>query len=421
MGVGVRIAAQPRQALRVLPQLLVVGERVQPVRVEIVEGGAAVVVPAALGRDEHPGQAAVLRAVGIGEYLELRDRVQAGRRVPHRTEDGVGRGLSVLDVAHAVAAATQELDVVEAAEHVRVQQQEGLDVPAAPGQVVELLLVEPAGDGAAVERDVVKGFRGHHDRFGPTAQLELGIDARGTRRPQEEPRPLVFLEVGGGDLDAVGAGLEVGGFEAPLSIRPHGARHARALVDDEHGGILDRGALRIDDRAADRAEERLSVDSAGGPHDAQEQYQEDPSHVLLLARSQMLDARRMGNRKKTTGSAAFYTFCLTAVNLFYTLGPSSRHAAPPSARSPGRADDGRLPRATAARGRSGANAAKPPPRHDRYAARRPPRLLRLLAADLAQSRRPGLRRHPVRERGDVGDATIDAETRERLQTLGYTD
>src|SRR6185295_20150279 len=99
------------------------------------------------------------------------------------------------DVADAVAPAAQELDVVEAAEDVRVQQQERLDVAAVPRQVVELLLVEPAGDGPTVERDVVERLAGDDDRLGPPAELEPGVDARGARRPQHDARLLELLEV----------------------------------------------------------------------------------------------------------------------------------------------------------------------------------------------------------------------------------
>ncbi len=65
MRVRVGVTAQPGQ-IRVAPaQLLVVGEGVEAVRVEVVEGGPAVAVAAALGGDEDAGQATVLRAVGV--------------------------------------------------------------------------------------------------------------------------------------------------------------------------------------------------------------------------------------------------------------------------------------------------------------------------------------------------------------------
>jgi hypothetical protein len=119
---------------------------------------------AALGRHEDAGQTTVLRAVRVGQDLHFRDGVEAGRRVADGAEDRVGRGLAVLDVGDAVGAAAQELDVVGAAEHVRVQEQERLDVAAVARQVVELLLVQAARDGAAVRRDVVDRFRGDGDR-----------------------------------------------------------------------------------------------------------------------------------------------------------------------------------------------------------------------------------------------------------------
>ena len=110
VGVGVRVAALGAG------RLLVVGEGVQPVGVEVVERRAVVGVAAALGGDDDAGEAAVLGAVGVREHLHLGDGVEAGGRVADRAEDRVRRGLAVLDVGDAVGAAAEELDVVAAAE-----------------------------------------------------------------------------------------------------------------------------------------------------------------------------------------------------------------------------------------------------------------------------------------------------------------
>ena len=177
-------------------QRLVVGQRVQAVAVEVVEGGAAVVVAAALGRDDDAGEAAVLGAVRVRQHLHFRDRVEAGRRVADRAEDRVGRGLAVLDVADAVGPAAQELDVVAAADDVRVQQQERLDVAAVARQVVQLLLVEAAAIGLAVERDVVE--RVGRDRDGLAHAADFERDVRRSAVPaarSDHAGPLELLEV----------------------------------------------------------------------------------------------------------------------------------------------------------------------------------------------------------------------------------
>ena len=121
---------------------LVVRQGVQAVAAEVVEARAAVSAEAALGRHHNARQAPVLGAVGVREHRDLGDGVKARRRVADGAEDGVGRRLSVLDVRHAVGLGAQELDVIGAADHVRVEQQEGLDVPAVARQV----------DGAAARR-----------------------------------------------------------------------------------------------------------------------------------------------------------------------------------------------------------------------------------------------------------------------------
>ena len=140
MSVRERIAALDAR------ERLVVGQRVQRIAVEIVETCPAVSVRSALGRDDDARQTAVLGAVGIRQHADLRHRVEPRRGVADRSEDRVRRRLAVLDVRHAVRFAAEELDVVAAADHVRVEEQERLDVAAVPRQIVELLLVESASD-----------------------------------------------------------------------------------------------------------------------------------------------------------------------------------------------------------------------------------------------------------------------------------
>ncbi len=342
MGVGVGVASQPGQLLRVQPQLLVVGEGVEAVRVEVVEAGAAIAVAAALGGHQHAREAAVLRAVRVGEDLHLRDRVEPGGRVPDGPEDGVGRGLPVLDVAHAVAAAAQELDVVEPAEDVGVQEQERLDVPAVARKVVELLLVEAAGDRPAVERDVVEGFRGNRHRLGHGAQLQLRVHVRRACRPQHDSCPLELLELGGCHLDAVAPRPQVGRLVAALRVGVHRARDARGLVHDQDGRPGYGPTLRIRDRPADRPQEGLGQDRSRqgdgkkqrkrqaqgrnrarrGPgyervfshlnpprHPADHRTPVAPSHVrsqgIPPSARRILEPHRVKNRKETTVNGTF--------------------------------------------------------------------------------------------------------------------
>ena len=187
-----------------------------------------------------------------------------------------------------------------AAEDVRVQEQEGLDVAAAARQVAELLLVEAARDGLALQRDVVGGVRGHGDGLGHRAQLELRVHAGGPRRAQHDAGLLVFLEVRSDHLDAVGAGLEVRRLEAALGVGLDRPRHRRALVDDEDRGPADRRALRVDDGPADRAQERLGVRGAGDSQ-GQEHDEKDPCSHHLLLDGRPIRAVSAGGRDPTDG------------------------------------------------------------------------------------------------------------------------
>ena len=234
---------------------LVVGQGVQAVAVEVVEAGAAVSAEAALGRHHNARQAPVLGAVGIREHRDLRDGVKARRRVADGAEDGVGRRLSVLDVRHAVGLGAQELDVIGAADHVRVEQQERLDVPAIARQVVELLLVEAANDGLALERDVVARFSGDGDDLVDAAELERDVHERRTGRAHENARPLELLEVRRDDLDTIRPRSEVRRLIPAFRIRLERPRHASRVIDDENRRALNSLPLRIDDCAADCPQE----------------------------------------------------------------------------------------------------------------------------------------------------------------------
>ena len=123
-----------------------------------------------------------------------------------------------------------------AADDVRVEEQEGLDVAAVARQVAQLLLVEAASDRLAVERDVVDRLGRDGHRLVHASDLERDVDQRGRRRAHEHTGPLGLLEVRGDDLDPVGARLEVGRLVAALGIGFEGAGSARRLVHDQDGG-----------------------------------------------------------------------------------------------------------------------------------------------------------------------------------------
>ena len=187
--VGVRVVA--RDAV----ERLRVGAGVQLVAVEVVERRPVELVGAALGRDDDAGQAAELRAVRVGEHLHLGDRVEAGRGIGQLAEDA-GRGrLAVLDVRGAVGAAAEELDRVEAADDVGVEREEVLDVAAVARQVAQLLGVQAAGDGLALDGDVL-ALGDHGDDAFEAADLEVQVD-HPRRRPEHDAGALTFLNRSG--------------------------------------------------------------------------------------------------------------------------------------------------------------------------------------------------------------------------------
>ncbi len=238
-------------------ELLVVRQRVQGVAVEVVEARPAVAVRAALGRHHDARQAAVLGTVGVRQHRNLRDRVEARSRVADGAEDGVRRCLSVLDVRHAVRLGAQELDVIGAADHVGVEEQERLDIATVARQIVELLLIEAADNGLALERDVVVRFARDGDRLVDAAELEGDVHERRAGGSHENARSLELLEVRRDDLDAIGSRSEVRRLIAALRIGLERSGHAGRVVDDENGGAWYDLSLGIDDGTANRAQEGL--------------------------------------------------------------------------------------------------------------------------------------------------------------------
>ena len=140
-----------------------------------------------------------------------------------------------------------------AAHHVRVQQQERLDVARAARQIVQLLAVQAAADRLAVERDVVRLAR-HGNRLADAADFERDIDQGVAGRADEHAGPLDLLEAGRHDLDLVIARLEIGRLVSALIVGLDGTRHAGRFVGDEHRCALHGRALLIDHGAANRPE-----------------------------------------------------------------------------------------------------------------------------------------------------------------------
>ena len=257
--VGVRVVA--RDAV----ERLRIGPGIQLVAVEVVERRPVDLVRAALGRDDDTGEAAELRAVRVGEHLHFGDGIQARCGVGQLTEDP-GRGrLPVLDVRGAVGASAQELNRVEAADDVRVEGQEVLDVAAVAGQVAQLLCVQAACDRRALHGDVL-ALGDHGDDVLERAHFELDIGAGHRRGPQEDARPSRGLEAGEADVDRVAARAQVGHLEEAFAGAHDLSRDAGVLVghDDRRAG--DDRALRVAHRASDRAERRLRGARRGRQH-----------------------------------------------------------------------------------------------------------------------------------------------------------
>ena len=108
---------------------------------------------------------------------------------------------------------------VEAADDVRVERQEVLDVAAVARQVAQLLLVEAARDRLALERDVVLPFGGHGDHVLEAADFELQVGSDDRRGAQHDAGALHFLEAAERRRHRVGAGAQVRDLEQPLARR----------------------------------------------------------------------------------------------------------------------------------------------------------------------------------------------------------
>ena len=184
-----------------------------------------------------------------------------------------------------------------AADHVGVEEQERLDIAAVARKVVELLLVETARDGLAIERDVVDRIGRDGDRFVDAADGQGDVHQSGAGRAQDNARSLEFLEVRRHDLDPVGPGFEVCRFVAALRIGLDRAGHAGRLVDDQHRRAGHDAALGIDDRAPDGTEERLRHGWCGHgvshqEHEEREKSACDPLHSSSPSTSPGSSARK---------------------------------------------------------------------------------------------------------------------------------
>ena len=252
---------------------------VQLVGVEVVEGRAVELVRAALGRDDDAGQAAELGAVGVGEHLHFRDGVQARGGVRQFAEDAGRRGLAILHVRRAIGASAEELDGIEAADDVGVEREEVLDVAAVARQVAQLLGVEPAGDGLALERDVLT-LGDHRDDVLEVADFELQVGTGHRRRTQDDAGATARLEAGQAGVDRVRAGPQVRHLEQALRVADRFARDPGVFVGDDHGRAWHDAALGIVDRAADGAERGLRRGRRRGQHrDGDDGMQEDGEAV----------------------------------------------------------------------------------------------------------------------------------------------
>ena len=93
-----------------------------------------------------------------------------------------------------VRASAKELNAVEAADDVGVQREKVLDVAAVARQIAQLLLVEAAGDGLALERDVVLAFGPDGDDVLEASELEVEIGSHDRGRAQHDAAALHLPE-----------------------------------------------------------------------------------------------------------------------------------------------------------------------------------------------------------------------------------
>ena len=146
-----------------------------------------------VGRDA--SQAADIRRCrsSTGPALPESRRVPA-RRSTSSARDAGARRLAVLDVGGARRSGRRETGSYRAADHVGIQREEILDVAAVARQIAELLLVEPAGDRLAFERDVVLPFRGDRDDVLEPTHLQVEGGEHGGRGAEHHPGRCTFLK-----------------------------------------------------------------------------------------------------------------------------------------------------------------------------------------------------------------------------------
>ena len=185
VGVGIWIVALDSS------QGLTIRQRVELVRVVVGEPHAMKPVCAALGRhDDAHREAAMYLRLPIRQHLYSWIASRPGAAFEASPEDSRAGRLAVLDIRRAVGAAAEELDAVEAADDVGIEREEVLHVAAVSGKVAKLLLVDPADDRGALERDVVLPFGADGDHVLEAADFEaqIRVDDRGRAR---NTRPVV--------------------------------------------------------------------------------------------------------------------------------------------------------------------------------------------------------------------------------------
>ncbi len=102
---------------------------------------------------------------------------------------------------------------------------------------------------------LLRAFSGDGDDLVDAAELERDVHERRTGRSHEHARPLELLEVRRDDLDTIRPRPEVRRLVPALRIGLERPGHASRVVDDENRRALNSLSLRIDDGAADCAQE----------------------------------------------------------------------------------------------------------------------------------------------------------------------
>ena len=248
----VRVGLQRPSTLTVVDEAVGVERFLPAVSVD----RAAVVAAAALGDERHLGarRPAVLGRVGVGQDLELLDRVEVDR-----AEDAVVAGVDVADavdgVVHGVVAAAVHVHAHAAAGRVRdagrqARQHQG--VAAVDGQVLDGRRIDrKAAFGAARLHFDDAGADGH--RLGDRAELERDhAERQAVRGVDDDVGPFNGLERVHRHLEVVGIRQQVQEHEVAGLV---GRRHLRVVAP--RAGQLDRRsrhrrALPVPHRAGDR-------------------------------------------------------------------------------------------------------------------------------------------------------------------------